>query len=227
MTKPSNADAWGLERVVDFFDTERTTTGDVYPSEWIFLKEQLRAGMSLLDVGCAQGGFASVAAEHIAGFRYTGVDINAQMIERARERHPGHVFHHVPEGDLAVLGDAQFDLVLVLGILHLHEKWRDTIAAAWAHTGGALLLDLRETQFASVEDKAVSYFRMDFNGGDTRYEETTLPYNLINSADALDAVIAACPGARGLRRYGYLHPVSGAAVTPIETVMTSVYLVER
>jgi hypothetical protein len=111
--------------------------------------------------------------------------------------------------------------------LHLHEKWRDTIAAAWAHTSGALLLDLRETQLASVEDKAVSYFRMDFNGGDARYEETTLPYNIINSADALEAVIATCPGSRGLRRYGYLHPVSGAAVTPIDTVMTSVYLVER
>ncbi len=227
MTKPSNADAWGLERVVDFFDSGRTTTGDVYPSEWIFLKEQLRDGMSLLDVGCAQGGFASVAAEHVADVRYTGVDINAQMIERARERHPAHVFHHIPEGDLAVLGDAQFDLVLVLGILHLHESWRDTIKAAWAQTSGALLLDLRETQFASVEDKAASYFRMNFNGGDARYIETTLPYNLINSADALAAVIAACPGGRRLRRYGYLHPVSGAAVTPIETVMTSVYLVER
>ena len=38
MTYPSNAEAWGLERVVDFFDSERTTTGDVYPSEWIFLE---------------------------------------------------------------------------------------------------------------------------------------------------------------------------------------------
>ena len=223
----ANAEAWGLDKVVDFFDSHRASTTEVYNSEWHFLKDRLKDGMTILDVGCAQGGFASVASEHIKDFRYTGIDINARMIALARERHPQHRFHHVAEGDFSVLGDKRFDLVLVLGILHLHESWRRTIAQAWTHTGGALLLDLRESEFPTIEDKTRSHFRMDFNGGDERHTGTVLPYNIINSAEAQETVLTTCRGARSLLHYGYSHAVSGAAMTPIPTVTTNAYLVER
>ena len=84
-----NAAAWGLPGVLDFFSRHRTTSEDVYPSEWLFLKDRLRDGMSVLDVGCAQGGFASVLDEHLGDFSYTGLDINSEMIALARERISG------------------------------------------------------------------------------------------------------------------------------------------
>jgi SAM-dependent methyltransferase len=220
-----NARAWG--HVVDFFDHERATTEQVYPSEWFFLKDLLKEGISVLDVGCAQGGFAGVLAENLTDFRYTGIDINAGMIERARHRHPGQHFHVVGEDDWPVLGGARFDLVLVLGILHLHESWRDTIARAWAHTAGTLLMDLREYEGATIEDKAVSSFRMDFGTDGAVGATVALPYVIVNAADALATVRRLTPGAGRLSQFGYLHPVSRSAVTPVDRVMANVWCVQR
>lgn len=227
MSDASNADAWGLTRVVEFFDEHRAATEEVYDSEWFFLRDRLREGMSVLDIGCAQGGFASVLAEHVNAFRYTGVDINAEMIARARRRHPDSTFHHAPDGTLAALENQRFDLVLVLGILHLHETWRESVRAAWNHTAGSLVMDLRQTDGATIEDKAVSSFRMDFNGGGESHSRTRLPYNIINAADALRIVREQCPDAKNISQYGYQHAVSSAADCPMDTVMTTTWCVER
>lgn len=223
----SNAAAWGLPKVLDFFSERRRGLAELYPSERFFLDGCLNEGVRVLDIGCAQGGLAAALAERLGRFQYTGVDVNADMVERARARYPGHRFLHVREGDYSVLGAETFDLVVVFGILHLHETWRDTLAAAWCHTGGTLLFDLRETEGPTVEDKARSYFRMDFNGGDAIHADARLPYILVNAGDALGTVRRICAGARGLARYGYLHPVSDAAIGPVAEAMASVFRVDR
>jgi 2-polyprenyl-3-methyl-5-hydroxy-6-metoxy-1,4-benzoquinol methylase len=222
----ANANAWGLLGVLEYFKHERKTSDQVYGSEWFFLKDRLKEGISVLDVGCAQGGFASILGEHIEDFSYTGIDINAHMIDLARDNHKQAEFHLVEEGDMSVLGDRTFDLVLLLGILHLHERWRDTLTAAWNHTGGSLLADLREVPGPTVEDKTASYFQMNFGGDDTA-DNVILPYNLINAGEALAAVETICADASNLSHYGYRHPVSSSAVTPINNVMTNVYCMER
>ncbi|MCP5367796.1 MAG: class I SAM-dependent methyltransferase [Hyphomicrobiales bacterium] len=227
MTGSDNAAAWGLPGVLDFFADERNTSDKVYPSEWFFLHQHLREGITVLDVGCAQGGFAAVLGEHLADFAYTGVDINAAMVDRARAAHPDHRFLVTGEGDLSPLEDQTFDLVLVLGILHLHEAWRDTLAAAWARTAGALIFDLRETDGPTVEDRTRAWFRMDFAGGGGEHGETILPYNLINAGEALAEARRLCPGAANLSRYGYLHAPRGSAVLPVDQVLAETWCAER
>lgn len=226
LNDPANAGAWGLPKVLEYFDSRRASTNAVYESEWFFLRDRLREGMTVLDIGCAQGGFASILAEHLSEFRYTGVDINAEMIVRARSRHPEHVFHHVAEGDLSELDGERFDLVLVLGILHLHEAWRETIAAAWRLASGALIMDLRETDGPTIEDKGRSYFAMDFNGGGSEHAQARLPYIVVNSGQALATVRELCHGAGSIRRYGYDHAVSDAAHCPVPKVMTTAWCIE-
>ena len=223
----TNAQAWGLSRVIAFFENRRDTTAEVYESEYVFLKRAMSDGISVLDIGCAQGGFAGVLAEHVSGFSYTGIDINSEMIGRARARFPEHTFHHVVESDLSVLNGTTFDLVLVLGILHLHESWRDTIAAAWQHCRGTLILDLRETWQDGIEDKSLSSFRMDFNGGGSEHSTSRLPYNVINSGLAMAEIVRLCPGARLIRQHGYTQAPSAAADTPFERVIAKAYSIER
>lgn len=222
-----NAAAWSLPRVLDFFATHRSGTADVYASERFFIEPRLKPGIRVLDVGCAQGGFASVLTEHLKDFEYTGVDISADMIDAARVRHPQHSFHQVLEGRLGPAEGQKFDLVLVLGILHLHEKWRDTLAAAWRATAGSLIFDLRETDSPTIDDKARSYMRMDFHGGDARHAATRVPYIVLNAGEALGAARTLCADAQRLSRYGYLHPVTASATTPVAEVMASVYCAER
>ncbi|MCC7016166.1 MAG: class I SAM-dependent methyltransferase [Rhodospirillales bacterium] len=225
--KGANVSAWGLSGVLDFFAERRGSTAEVYPSEWLFLKDRLKEGVSVLDVGCAQGGFAAVIGEHVDDFRYVGADVSPEMIARARRRFPRHAFVEVREGDFSALGDGRFDLVLVLGILHLHETWRETLKAAWARTEGALIFDLREWERATIEDKARAYMTMNFNAQDDSHRAARLPYVLLNCADALRAVREICAGARRIRHHGYLHAPSRTAVVPTEEVMMNTWCAER
>jgi ubiquinone/menaquinone biosynthesis C-methylase UbiE len=227
MTSEYNASAWGHESILNFFDKKRLTTQHIYPSEWFFLKDKIADDMSLLDIGCAKGGMANVLAENLNKFNYVGVDINEQMIAAAKERYPQHVFYQITEQDYTVLAGNQYDLVLCLGILHLHEAWRQTIKEAWRHTRKCLILDLRETWLATIEDKKQSYFKMDFDNISDPTSNYILPYNIINSGEALLTIREICHDAQHIAHYGYTQNLSGLTVSPIKQVMANVYCIER
>lgn len=222
-----NADAWSIPSVVDFFKTHRNRTSEVYPSEWIFLKDLLKEDMSVLDIGCALGGFSRVLSEHLKSFTYTGVDISSAMIEQASKLNPEHRFILVQEDKLDSLHNEQFDLVLCLGILHLNEKWRPLISEAWNHTRHNLLFDLRESGQSTIEDKNISYFKMNFNQANGKDAELTLPYNIINSGDALRAIQELCPDYSGVTQFGYFRPIQSTATSPIRNVVMKTYCISR
>lgn len=49
MIKGYNAKAWGHQSVQRYYEENRITTKDIYPSEWFFLKQKLRNQLSVLD----------------------------------------------------------------------------------------------------------------------------------------------------------------------------------
>ena len=221
----NNSESWNQPNVVSFFDSHRMSTSDVYPSEWFFLKDELQEGMSILDIGCAQGGFAGMISEHLKNFSYTGVDISEEMIVKAKAKYPHHTFHIVKENDYSKI-KGNYDISIVLGILHLHESWRNTIKVAWNYTKSSLILDLRQISEESVEDKNKSFFTMDINGSNEDYSEV-LPYNLINSGEALEIINSICSGAEKISFYGYSQTPAKNAVTPNKKIYASVYLVQK
>lgn len=218
--------AWGQPSVLDFFGHNRKTFAEVYASERFFLEERLSSGQSVLDVGCAQGGFADILAERLDAFSYTGLDVNQEMVRLAQVRHPNHVFHCIAEADYSVLGNAAYDLVLVLGILHLHDAWRETLRGAWARTRGSLIFDLRQIGGATVEDREISYMKMDFDGDDAS-GTARIPYILVNSGEAQSLIESICFDARSIAQYGYRHPVTPLAVTQACPVMAMTWCIER
>lgn len=224
-SRGSLAPVWNESGWLDFYETHRVTTGQLYPSEWFFLKDILAEDLSVLDIGCATGGLVSVLSEHLRRFRYTGVDISENMINRAREKHPDHRFHVIEEADLSVLAGDVYDLVICLGVLHLSRKWRELMAAAWHRASRCLLMDLRETSGATIEDEHASCYRVGhlLQTGST----ATLPYNVINAGEALAAVMEHCPGAARLQHYGYLAPPSEAAVTTVKSVLMNTYRIDK
>jgi 2-polyprenyl-3-methyl-5-hydroxy-6-metoxy-1,4-benzoquinol methylase len=221
----SNSESWSQNNVVSFFDSHRITSSDVYPSEWFFIKDQLQEDMSVLDVGCAQGGFAGIIAEQLSNFSYMGIDISKEMINKASVRYPQHSFQHVNENDYSAIS-GEYDLTLVLGILHLHETWKETIRMAWKHTKSALILDLRESFEETIEDKTKSYFTMDINGKNINYS-AVLPYNVINSSEALKIITSICKGLRNISHYGYLQKPSSTSITPVKKIFANVYLIQK
>ena len=221
-----NSEAWSQKKVVEYFNVNRNKIEDVYQSEWFFLKNKLEDGLKILDIGCAQGGFAEIIKGHIKDFDYTGIDISSSMIDVAKVNHPQHTFHCVTDSNYKCLESKKFDLTIVLGILHLNEDWRNTIKSAWERTSSCLILDLRETTEKSIEDKSKSFFKMDINGPIDDFN-SVLPYNVINSGEALKTVVSICSGALKISHYGYTQAPSSVTSTPIKTIFANVYCIER
>jgi SAM-dependent methyltransferase len=67
-------------------------------------------GQRALDFGCGAGR-STRFLKHL-GFETSGVDISAAMLEQARARDPQGDYRLVPDGDLASLPPASFDLIL-------------------------------------------------------------------------------------------------------------------
>lgn len=89
------------------------------------LSAEQRTSLSVLDVGCGNGRFASfLEAELGPGFHYRGVDTSPALLDHARQKHA-----HLPRADF-VRGDilasnrdrlqheAPYALVAVFGLLH-------------------------------------------------------------------------------------------------------------
>ena len=74
-----------------------------------FLLGHVRAGERVLDVGCGEGRFAAELAR--AGAEVVGIDVAAEPLRRARERHPELDLRQVPAAGAWPLQDASFDAV--------------------------------------------------------------------------------------------------------------------
>lgn len=73
------------------------------------LREELRPGDRVLDLGCGAGRFLALAAA--AGGRPVGVEIAEAALDRARRNAPGAELHRVDPGADLPLADASIDLV--------------------------------------------------------------------------------------------------------------------
>jgi len=81
-----------------------------------FLLASLPRGGTVFDVGCGTGAHARALAA--AGYRVTGIDFSAAMLEQARATAVGGPPIEWIEGDVGkadLLGDRRFDAVLALG----------------------------------------------------------------------------------------------------------------
>lgn len=209
----SAAQAWAAPEQIAFFSRKRATLADLYPSERVFLDPLLVEGVSVLDVGCAQGGLASAIAEKVERFSYTGVDTCPAMIEAAAARRPGHRFVTVDSGDFSPLAGERFDLVVALGFLHLDPLWRDSLRVAWERCAGALVFDLREHARSTV----VGYCRIG--------EGAAVPYHVLNRSSAAAIVADCCRGASHLAFHGYRHALDRGA--PVAEALCTVWCAQR
>jgi 2-polyprenyl-3-methyl-5-hydroxy-6-metoxy-1,4-benzoquinol methylase len=105
-----------------------------------FLLGHVREGERVLDVGCGEGYFAAELAR--VGAEVVGIDVAAEPLRRARERHPELDLRQVPAAGTWPLPDASFDAVWAGEVI---EHVADT--AGWLsevrrvlRSGGVLLL---------------------------------------------------------------------------------------
>lgn len=141
--EPSGLVAPQPHGLVEHFIRHRNQADDLYDSERRFLPWLSAEATSVLDVGCAAGGFADVWRAFNPDVRYTGVDISEALVAAARERHPDETFV-VGDGAAGLPFPDRFsDTVAALGWLHWEPRYADALTELWRLTGRRLFFDVR------------------------------------------------------------------------------------
>jgi len=210
--------AWGSTESLDYYRRHRQRVEDLYPSERFFLPDVVRQSASMLDVGCAAGGFSTVVRTFNPGIRYVGVDVVPAFVAAARADHPDAKFV-VGDGVHFATPPGSFELAHASGVLHLNLRFREIVSAMWQQTSRFLLCDLRLTGGAGEVGRMVSPF------GEP--EPVTLPYIVLNVEEALDLFKGLIPSPRSVRVKGYPQRASEAATLTNPDVLMAFFLVEK
>jgi len=206
--------------LVEFYSTNRGAPGDLYPSERRFLPWLAQSSSSVLDVGCAAGGFFEIWRAFAPTIAYTGVDASHALTSAARRLHPDANFL---QGDCArglPLQDRAADTVQALGWLHEEPDYPDALRELWRLTDRRLFVDMRLR--AGPQD-LVAEQRLALTG---EWDgETGTPY-IVASWSRLVALISDLrPGT--LLGHGYVGRPSATVVGIDESVCFATFVLER
>ena len=107
----SSSNAYG-ERIssLEYWQNNRQSVTDLYESERYFFEPIVKQIETVLDVGCAAGGFYNITREINSKIRYTGVDISPELINISKHRFPGIDFITF-NGELLPFLPDSFDIV--------------------------------------------------------------------------------------------------------------------
>jgi SAM-dependent methyltransferase len=207
--------------LVDFYTSHRSAPDELYPSERRFLPWLASEATSVLDVGCAAGGFADVWRHWNGGLRYSGVDVSQPLVEAARKLHPESSFEVADCADGLPFEDGRFDTVAALGWLHWEPRYEQAIAEMWRVSGRRLFFDVRLDGAAS-EDRAGRQrlaLAGDWDG------ETTVPYLVLAWDDFAAKLLALGPGA--ILTQGYVGRPSDTVTGMQGEISFATFVLER
>lgn len=211
---------WGKADSVEWFAEHRRMVDDLYPSERLFLPEVLGRVGSVLDIGCAAGGFCAIMRTYNPRVRYVGVDVIPAMLDLAARGFPDAGFA-LTDGMNLPFRTGSVDLAWSTGILHLNSRYPEIVREAWRVCGRYLLCDFRLTSGPSC----AGHSDVNFDGRSPA--ATPLPYLVLNQEELVDFLggLVPTPGAITVR--GYPHAVSHMATGIPSEVVMAFALVEK
>lgn len=220
--KPS---PYGLNKnSVDYWETHRNKISDLYYSEEYFFIPTVKKIKSVLDLGCAAGGFASIVRAIKDNVSYLGLDVSDFLIERAKLLHPNASFmlyngYLLPD----VLTD--YDLVFSFGVLHHVPDWRQLVSQMLQYSNKYVLFDLRLTLDATINDINISYQKMQFNQEWDGH--TVVPYVVNNIKEVIEGLLSLKCSNDTVNVFGYQLPPTELAVTTYRKVLMTSILIEK
>jgi ubiquinone/menaquinone biosynthesis C-methylase UbiE len=209
-------DSWSHENAIQYYSLHRNSVKDTYESERFFLSRIIKPECSILDIGCATGGFYNIFKEYEQSITYTGVDISSEMIRQARILHPG-VHFKVTDGSNLPFERDSFDIVFSSGALHMTPNWREILAEGWRVAKSSFLFDVRIKELPpSIEDANQSYQKIEFSG--VWDGKTIVPYIIIDIKTFMQNLASLHPTPVVRQIHGYYHPVSDMTISPEKQV---------
>jgi SAM-dependent methyltransferase len=207
--------------LVDYYTGHRASPGELYPSERRFLPWLASEAGSVLDVGCAAGGFAGIWRHWSPGLSYTGVDVSEELVRAARRLHPDCSFDVADCAEGLPFADGSFDVVQALGWLHWEPRFEDALAEMWRVTAGRLFLDVRLRAEATEHLRAEQRIALsgEWDG------HTTVPYMCLAWERFAGTLLALEPAA--ILAHGYLGEPSDTVTGVHGQICFATFVLER
>jgi len=217
--------SWNDETVLEFFASNRRRIEDVYPSEKFFLDKYLKPDMTVLDYGCAAGGFSNIlhTAYHVLPGNFWGVDQSSQMIRIAKDLYPDSHF----DTNLSLIREKKlkFDMVFSFGVLHMTYDWESILQDLYDLSAKYLLFDLRIIDDGpSIEDIVRSFQVL---AGDKDENRAIVPYIILNRFDLASRLKKIFGDTRNIVHHAYVHSVSETVTSVYEKVEMAAFCVTK
>lgn len=220
------------KQIMQFYSSNRQRWEELYPSEqWVFsrVSTSVSGGMgNVLDVGCACGGLGKALSEKLALCSYTGVDINNDAIEWAKQELHLPIPTRLIAGDIMDLDlDQQYDTVVSLSCADWNIETLSIIKTCWERVkpGGFLIISLRLTPENGVNDISQSYQYINFSADEVNPEVAN--YVVLNFMDALGIMKNMQPAPESVGAYGYWGQPSKTAVTKFDKLVFAVFYIKK
>ena len=170
-------------QLLEFYTKQRNTVEHLYKSEKKYLPYATQHSDSVLDTGCAAGGFYGIYKYFNPDISYVGVDISKSLISEARKIHPEGSFDVI---DCAREGKKfaqnEFDLVTAFGWLHWETEWEMALANLWSWSSEYILFDVRIGVKTEIGEQKIE-LTSEWDG------VTKTPYIVVD-VDSLSKIIA-------------------------------------
>ena len=185
---------------VDFYASQRSTLNDLYPSERFFFVDSVKASASVLDVGCAAGGFAEIVRSINSEASYCGIDVAEKLIDIANSK-KGHLGQFHRFDGLQIPFTDGFDTVFSFGVLHHVVEVQKLISEMLRVTKRKAIFDVRLTTSGKLTDPSKHFQKIQFD--DNQDSNVFVPYFVYNFSEFLGGLSKDYSGKFSLDFYGY------------------------
>lgn len=158
-----------------FYGRHRCRNSDLYPSEKEILANLDFRRKSVLDVGCASGGFYSIFKRIAPDVKYFGLDISQELISAAKDRFPEIAGNfYIGQGTGLPFKKNRFDVVFCSSVQAHCRQYQSLFLECWRVAKEYLIFDFRFSFAKKTRDLAK--------------ENSNVPYIVLNIKDVFDLI---------------------------------------
>lgn len=207
--------------LLEYYASHRHRPEDLYSSERRFLPWLARQCASVMDAGCAAGGFKAIWRHFNPRIRYVGADVSPSLIDIAKKLNPDTEFMvgNVTEG--LPLPDRCAGVVQALGWLHWEPQYPAAIEELWRLTERFLFFDVRLVP----ENKPSLTARQKLTLSAEWDGRSTVPYVTVNWGDFAKWLLVLEP--RNILAYGYWGDPAETVVGFHDQVCFAAFVLEK
>ena len=217
--------------IKEYFSRDRIKWEQFYSSERKVIQRTLLnisgriKNIKVLDVGCACGGLGIVLKEKFNIKNYTGIEINHQAAQYAKNLNPDF---QIIEGDFLEVSkkvtNDYYDFAFSLSCIDWQNNFKLMLYELFnkIKPGGHLLVSLRLTTEKTINDINLSYQYINYDG---KKVGEIAPYVIFNINDLMN--IFKKLRINDLYAYGYSGTPSETSVTPYKELCFCVFSLKK